>query len=223
MPLLASQKEGKRTEKTHGWTGCHNVTKMLRQQQQMLLYMAVPAALLALVVPYFMIVRQREKRTFKVSPKGSFGYWLVGEMFSFLMSPPAFFADRAEKYGSKNFTSHLMPNPVVVVGEIADRDFVLSTEAKGKSAQSHPDHWRNMFGSHSVSNSLGENHNRLRKLFAPFLTPEAMKRYVNAVDRVTLEWLDERAAYGKFIDCTEFKNLALNILFETIFGGNATK
>lgn len=168
--------------------------------------------------------RRREQQELVCAPQGSLGLWALGEMLDgFLTAPSEFFAKRIARYG-KNFTSHIMLNPLVFVGEPQDREMILTSEAKGLSIVSWPQHWKRLMGKNSVSVAIGKDHTRMRRLMAPFLTPGASKGYLHAVDQCVKEWLQCASKQQQSVLSTdEFKNLSIWILFQTVFAGNATK
>lgn len=85
-----------------------------------------------------------------------------------------------------------------------------------------PTHIRELLGRSSVLLLAGQEHARLRRLFTPHLTQQAMASYVDLLDTVILNWLDNAGAKRHFVSASELKSLTMDVFLQSVFGGNAT-
>jgi cytochrome P450 family 26 subfamily A len=120
----------------------------------------------------------------------------VGESLDFLSKgwkgcPENFIFDRIWKYSSETFKTNLFLQPVVMLNGVAGNKFLFSNENRLDETW-WPEFVNKIFPS-AVETSPKEESKRMRRLFPPFLKPEALRRYIGTMDMVTkrhfaLEW-----------------------------------
>ncbi|CAN0879548.1 Beta-amyrin 28-monooxygenase [Linum grandiflorum] len=120
-------------------------------------------------------------------PPGDQGLPFIGETFDFLSTgwkghPETFILDRVRKFSSQIFKTHLVGHPAVVLAGSSGNKFLFSNEYKLVTAW-WPDCINKIFP-YTETTSVVEESIRLRMLLPQFMKPEALHRYVGAMDDV---------------------------------------
>ncbi|ONK69329.1 uncharacterized protein A4U43_C05F21710 [Asparagus officinalis] len=158
----------------------------------------------------------------RASPKGSFGWPLVGETLSFL-SPHrsntlgSFLEDHISRYG-KVFKSHLFCTPTVVSCDQELNHFILQNEEKLFQC-SYPKPIHGILGKFSMIVVVGESHKRLRNLALTLVTTiKSNPGYINDIERIAIHVIDSwKDKGGSVIFCEEAKKARARI-FVTVKG-----
>ncbi|KAI9378691.1 hypothetical protein POPTR_018G133901v4 [Populus trichocarpa] len=156
----------------------------------LLLFVSIILSLIAI------IYKHRYQDKLPNLPPGNLGLPFVGESLDFLSKgwkgcPENFIFDRIWKYSSETFKTNLFLQPVVMLNGVAGNKFLFSNENRLVETW-WPEFVNKIFPS-AVEKSPKEEAKRMRRLFPPFLKPEALRRYIGTMDMVTkrhfaLEW-----------------------------------
>jgi cytochrome P450 len=164
--------------------------------------------------------RKQERKLLKFCPPGSLGYWFLGESLELLMGTREFDLKRKEIFGL-NYTTHLFGSPVVRVGTLQDRQYLLRSETLGETRQRLPDHVMELFGKGSLGIVTGDRHIFLRKFFHVALSTLSVQSYQGIVDECMRDTL-KNFCDGNLHCNSEYKAMTLKILTSTAFGGHIT-
>ncbi|XP_022759838.1 cytochrome P450 724B1-like [Durio zibethinus] len=155
-------------------------------------------------------------------PKGTFGWPLLGETFSFLKphssnSVGAFLQDHCSRYG-KVFKSHLFFSPTVVSCDPELNYFILQNE--GKLFQcSYPKPIHGILGKVSMLVAVGETHKRLRNVALSLVTITKSKpEFLNDIERIAIHILDSWKNKPKVIFCEEARKFTFNVIVKQVLG-----
>jgi cytochrome P450 len=167
------------------------------------------------------ILHQRRRvKQVEIAPPGSLGLWGLGEMIEYIKSPIKFDLRRMKEYGL-NYTSHLYFFTVVRIGTVVDRATYFRSEARGESVGYWPSHIQQMMGKNAASVVTGDRHKFLRKFFQAALNSESTRSYTDTIDEAICAYLN-RLVDGDVHSTARFKDLSLEILIRTAFGGNTS-
>ncbi|XVF21195.1 hypothetical protein REPUB_Repub12eG0069700 [Reevesia pubescens] len=155
-------------------------------------------------------------------PKGTFGWPLLGETFSFLKphssnSVGAFLQEHCSRYG-KVFKSHLFFSPTVVSCDPELNYFILQNE--GKLFQcSYPKPIHGILGKVSMLVAVGETHKRLRNAALSLVTITKSKpEFLNDIERIAIQILDSWKDKPKVIFCEEARKFTFNVIVKQVLG-----
>ncbi|XVE72602.1 hypothetical protein DITRI_Ditri11bG0051100 [Diplodiscus trichospermus] len=155
-------------------------------------------------------------------PKGTFGWPLLGETFSFLKphssnSVGAFLQDHCSRYG-KVFKSHLFFSPTVVSCDPELNYFILQNE--GKLFQcSYPKPIHGILGKVSMLVAVGDTHKRLRNVALSLVTITKSKpEFLNDIERIAIQILDSWKNKPKVIFCEEARKFTFNVIVKQVLG-----
>ncbi|CAN0879547.1 Beta-amyrin 28-monooxygenase [Linum grandiflorum] len=120
-------------------------------------------------------------------PPGDPGLPFIGETFDFLSAgskghPETFIFDRVRKFTSQIFKTHLVGQPTAVLTGLSGNKFLFSNENKLVTSW-WPDSVKKIFPTVETT-PLEEESRRMRALLPQFMKPEALQRYVGAMDDV---------------------------------------
>ncbi|KAG5226143.1 beta-amyrin oxidase [Salix suchowensis] len=150
-----------------------------------LLLLVVSSITVSLLV---IISRHRVHRKYSNLPPGSLGLPYVGESLKFLIQgwnghPENFFFERKAKYSSEIFKTNLFFEHAAVLCGAAGNKFLFSNENKLVEAW-WPNIVTKIFPS-AQNASRTEEVKKMRVAFLHFLKPEALQRYIGAMDAIT--------------------------------------
>ncbi|XWS75929.1 hypothetical protein CRYUN_Cryun01aG0133800 [Craigia yunnanensis] len=155
-------------------------------------------------------------------PKGTFGWPVLGETFSFLKphssnSVGAFLQDHCSRYG-KVFKSHLFFSPTVVSCDPELNYFVLQNE--GKLFQcSYPKAIHGILGKVSMLVAVGDTHKRLRNAALSLVTITKSKpEFLNDIERIAIQILDSWKNKPKVSFCEEARKFTFNVIVKQVLG-----
>ncbi|XWS36663.1 hypothetical protein CRYUN_Cryun20dG0104600 [Craigia yunnanensis] len=155
-------------------------------------------------------------------PKGTFGWPLLGETFSFLKphssnSVGAFLQDHCSRYG-KVFKSHLFFSPTVVSCDPELNYFILQNE--GKLFQcSYPKPIHGILGKVSMLVAVGETHKKLRNVALSLVNITKSKpEFLDDIERIAIQILDSWENKPKVIFCEEARKFTFNVIVKQVLG-----
>ncbi|XP_004308257.1 PREDICTED: beta-amyrin 28-oxidase-like [Fragaria vesca subsp. vesca] len=141
-------------------------------------------------------VNKSEQLGFQLPP-GSTGWPIIGETLEYLSTakqgvPEKFIADRRNKHSSsvpcKVFKTSLLQESMAVLCTAAGNKFLFSNENKLVKSW-WPANFEKIFANSEKTDTTQESI-RLRKVLSPFLKPDALHRYIGAMDEVTKQHLN---------------------------------
>ncbi|KAG0570905.1 hypothetical protein KC19_6G196400 [Ceratodon purpureus] len=144
----------------------------------------IAAVFAAGLLGWLILGRSRSSRKGRLPP-GSLGWPIVGETLQFLHYSSKnnwtqFYKDRVAKYGEAPFRTNLFLSPTVIMPAPEGNKFLFQNENKAvvAGAESFPPSIKMLLGPDCMSNVVGEEHKRLRRLCGNFFTPEGIRRFV---------------------------------------------
>jgi len=168
-----------------------------------------------LLLLYFVIKTLRE-RLFPDPqlPPGSLGWPLLGETLQFLPTrrtpkPERFVSDRMKKYNPQVFKTSLFGETVAVFCGPAGNKFLFSNENKLVNLW-WPTSVKKLMKS-SLSNVVGDDAKRMRKMLLTSLDRDALKRYIDRMDLVAQNHI--RTHWEGIYEVSSFSCLGKEILF----------
>ncbi|OMO89603.1 Cytochrome P450 [Corchorus olitorius] len=177
------------------------------------------------VVGFFLVVLNHFLPLFfkgGLVPKGTFGWPLLGETFSFLKphssnSVGAFLQDHCSRYG-KVFKSHLFFSPTVVSCDPELNYFILQNE--GKLFQcSYPKPIHDILGNFSMLVAVGDTHKRLRNVALNLVTITKSKpQFLNDIENIAIQILDSWNHKPKVFFCEEARKFTFNVIVKQVLG-----
>jgi cytochrome P450 family 26 subfamily A len=168
-----------------------------------------------LLLLYFLIKTLRE-RLFPDPqlPPGSLGWPLLGETLQFLPTrrtpkPERFVSDRMKKYNPQVFKTSLFGETVAVFCGPAGNKFLFQNENKLVNLW-WPTSVKKLMKS-SLSNVVGDDAKRMRKMLLTSLDRDALKRYIDRMDLVAQNHI--RTHWEGIHEVSSFSYLGKEILF----------
>ncbi|MBA0741726.1 hypothetical protein Gogos_014856, partial [Gossypium gossypioides] len=155
-------------------------------------------------------------------PKGSFGWPLLGETFSFLKphssnSVGAFLHDHCSRYG-KVFKSHLFFSPTVVSCDPELNYFILQSEGKLFEC-SYPKPIHGILGKVSMLVAVGDTHKRLRNAALSLVTITKSKpEFLHDIENIAIQILDSWKNKPRVIFCEEARKFTFNVIVKQVLG-----
>ncbi|XWS31117.1 hypothetical protein CRYUN_Cryun23aG0050200 [Craigia yunnanensis] len=155
-------------------------------------------------------------------PKGTFGWPLLGETFSFLKphssnSVGTFLQDHCSRYG-KVFKSHLFFSPTVVSCDPELNYFILQNEGKLFEC-SYPKPIHGILGKVSMLVAVGDTHKRLRNVALCLVTITKSKpEFLNDIEKIAIQILDSWKNEPKVIFCEEARKFTFNVIVKQVLG-----
>ncbi|XP_012490992.1 cytochrome P450 724B1 [Gossypium raimondii] len=155
-------------------------------------------------------------------PKGSFGWPLLGETFSFLKphssnSVGAFLHDHCSRYG-KVFKSHLFFSPTVVSCDPELNYFILQSEGKLFEC-SYPKPIHGILGKVSMLVAVGDTHKRLRNAALSLVTITKSKpEFLHDIENIAIQILDSWKNKPQVIFCEEARKFTFNVIVKQVLG-----
>ncbi|XP_062009217.1 cytochrome P450 724B1-like [Rosa rugosa] len=156
------------------------------------------------------------------TPKGSFGWPVLGETLAFLNPHPsnslgAFLQHHCSRYG-KVFKSHLFLSPTIVSCDEELNYFILQNEGKLFEC-SYPKPIHGILGKSSMLVAVGDTHKRLRNVAVSLVTitkskPEFLHDIENTAVRVLRSWKDK----PQVIFCKEARKFTFNVIVKQVLG-----
>lgn len=150
-------------------------------------FVLLSALFVVLVFAIFVLARKSSGRSTR--PPGTAGWPFLGETLQFIGSnrrgdPGSFVEERLRKYGSKVFRTSLLGDTLVYMCGPAGNKFLFGNEGR-LVALWWPKPIRLLFGRSLINTAdLGEAR-CIRRMLLTFLGPDALQRYVAAMDAVT--------------------------------------
>ncbi|MGB1288709.1 MAG: cytochrome P450, partial [Aggregatilineales bacterium] len=152
-------------------------------------------------------------------PPGSFGLPFIGETLQFIRDDN-FLQNRINKHG-KIFKTHILGRKTVIVTGGDAARFVLSTGMKHFSwREGWPDTFKTLLGE-SLFLMDGEEHRMKRKLLMPAFHREALHRYFDTMQSLTLNYLAKWEQQGEFAWFETNKQLTFDIANVLLLGADA--
>ncbi|CAB4282040.1 unnamed protein product [Prunus armeniaca] len=176
---------------------------------------------ITLIVAFFLSKFLFKGQT-KNLPKGSLGYPLIGETFSFLRAQkqdrgPEWLEERTSKHGPV-FKTSLMGSPTVVAVGQAGNKFVLGTEEDVLSAKK-PVALVAIAGKQNIFELTGSRYRLVKGAMVSFLKPESLQNYIKQMDELTKTMLLRETENKNTIKAVvTMKKLAFNIASSILFG-----
>lgn len=180
-------------------------------------------ALLSIVCLYYEIrfmIRRRQL------PPGDSGWPILGHFVSQMGDPPTFYKAKGLEMSrssmannnSMMYTVNCLMEPVVMFVQDDDVAWALKQERQGNMGAYVFEFFQRVVGEHSIMFQSGDHHKRLRKIFEPAFTPQAIRDYLPIMDSVTQESLARLAQRGAFCESREWAMLAMRIFCRCAFG-----
>ncbi|EOX93604.1 Cytochrome P450 superfamily protein isoform 6 [Theobroma cacao] len=155
-------------------------------------------------------------------PKGTFGWPLLGETYSFLKphssnSVGAFLQDHCSRYG-KVFRSHLFFSPTVVSCDPELNYFILQNEGKLFEC-SYPKPIHGILGKVSMLVAVDDTHKRLRNVALSLVSISKSKpEFLNDIESIAIQILDSWKDKPKVIFCEEARKFTFNVIVKQVLG-----
>ncbi|XP_050383061.1 cytochrome P450 724B1-like [Argentina anserina] len=156
------------------------------------------------------------------TPKGSFGWPVLGETLAFLNSHPsnslgAFLQHHCSRYG-KVFKSHLFLSPTIVSCDEELNYYILQNEGKLFEC-SYPKPIHGILGKSSMLVAVGDTHKRLRNVAVSLVIitkskPEFLHDIENTAVSVLRSWKDK----PQVIFCKEARKFTFNVIVKQVLG-----
>ncbi|XP_051124679.1 abscisic acid 8'-hydroxylase 4-like [Andrographis paniculata] len=125
-------------------------------------------------------------------PPGSMGWPYIGETLQlYSQHPNVFFSTRQKRHG-EIFKTHILGCPCVMLASPDAARFVLVTQAS-LFRPTYPKSKEKLIGPQALFFHQGHYHIRLRKLVQASLSPEALRRLVPGIERLTASALASQA------------------------------
>ncbi|KAG9448791.1 hypothetical protein H6P81_008756 [Aristolochia fimbriata] len=178
----------------------------------------IAAFLLGLVFTHFLPLFFNLRDT----PKGSFGWPLVGETLSFLKphasnSVGTFLEDHCSRFG-KVFRSHLFCSPTIVSCDQELNNFILQNEEKLFQC-SYPKPIHGILGQSSMLVVVGDTHKRLRSLALTLVgTTKSKPDYLHDIERTALQITDSWKDKKQVTFCDEARKFTFNVIVKQVLG-----
>ncbi|KAI3990402.1 hypothetical protein MKX01_021337 [Papaver californicum] len=156
------------------------------------------------------------------TPKGTFGWPLLGETLSFLKphcsnSIGSFLQNHVSRYG-KVFKSHLFCSPTIVSCDQELNYFILQNEDKLFQC-SYPKPIHGVLGSSSMLVVVGETHKRLRSMALTLVgTTKSKPEYLNDIERTAIQILNTWKGKQQVFFCAEARKFTFNVIVKQILG-----
>jgi cytochrome P450 len=152
-------------------------------------------------------------------PPGDSGFPLLGHLPHVIKQGPRdLYLERTKKYGSPSIHI-MMSNITILVTSEEDVNRWLTQERKGNASSSVMPHVKKLIGEGAIMLESHAQHRRLRRIFEPSFSPAAVKGYLDIVDRVAREQLENCwSEAGDFQSSKEWSLLAMRLFFSCAFG-----
>ncbi|XP_021806903.1 taxadiene 5-alpha hydroxylase-like [Prunus avium] len=176
---------------------------------------------ITLIIAFFLSKFLFKGKT-KNLPKGSLGYPLIGETFSFLRAQkqdrgPEWLEERTSKHGPV-FKTSLMGSPTVVVVGQAGNKFVLGAEDDVLAAK-QPVTLVAIAGKQNIFELTGSRYRLVKGAMVSFLKPESLQNYIKQMDELTKTMLLRETENKDTIKTVvTMKKLTFNIASSILFG-----
>lgn len=137
------------------------------------------------LLPIFLLLKRRGKRSSHNIPPGSLGLPIIGQSLGLLRAMKAntaekWLEERARKYGPISKLSLFGKPTVFIYGQAANK-FVFTSDSSTLTNQ-QPQSIKMILGDRSLLELGGEDHKRVRDALVSFLKPECLKQYVGKID-----------------------------------------
>ncbi|XP_047331347.1 taxadiene 5-alpha hydroxylase-like [Impatiens glandulifera] len=168
------------------------------------------------------LIRVRRESGLKNLPKGSLGWPVIGETFSFLQSQrkdrgPEWVKERVDKYG-KVFKTSLMGSKTVVFVGLAGNKFVLGSD-ESVFVGKQPKTIAAMGGKSNIFSLTGSRYKLVKGAMLSFLKQENIQNYVGQMDdQVTSLLLNETKEVDILYIVPFMKNVTFEIACTILFG-----
>ncbi|KAK7302102.1 hypothetical protein RJT34_12982 [Clitoria ternatea] len=170
----------------------------------------------------FLLSKCFSKSQTKNVPRGSLGYPIIGETFSFLKAQrqdkgSEWLEERVSKYGPV-FKTSLMGSPTVFITGQAGNKFLFGSSDDVLSAKK-PLTLQKIFGRQSLPELTGARYRLIKGEMVKFLKPECLQNYVKKMDEMVRETLVREFRENETIGVVAFMkklsyDMACNILFD---------
>ena len=175
-------------------------------------------ASLFIVVFLLALLLRREAKTVlqrKHLPAGNYGFPVIGHLVEAIMTPVQHVMKNKKLFGNTFFENTFSHS--IVFGDHRDIAWLWDLERRGHAVTAWPAPIRRLVGSDSILIVSGERHRVLRRIFEPAFTPQAVKDYLAAIDKVTRESLGQWSSQD-LISTDVFKVFALRLFYYAAFG-----
>ncbi|GJV43764.1 taxadiene 5-alpha hydroxylase-like protein [Tanacetum coccineum] len=180
--------------------------------------------LLAIIlVSSFLLLRLYKKNPKNGNlPKGSLGYPLVGETFSFLQAQkkdqgPEWINDRVKKHGPVFKTSLMGAPTVVIVGQSGNK-FILGSEEDILIAK-QPKTLSTIAGKYNIFELTGSRYQLIKGALSTFMKPISLKTNIKQIDELITSLFLKSTSKTDIIPTVNFmKHLTFNIASSVLFG-----
>ncbi|XP_042520854.1 cytochrome P450 724B1-like [Macadamia integrifolia] len=159
---------------------------------------------------------------FGVTPRGTFGWPLLGETLSFLNphssnSIGTFLQEHCSRYG-KVFKSHLFCSPTIVSCDQELNYFILQNEDKLFQC-SYPKPIHGVLGKSSMLVVVGDTHKKLRSVALTLVsTTKSKPEYLNDIERTALQILSSWRGKQQVTFCDEARKFTFNVIIKQVLG-----
>ncbi|CAI9108181.1 OLC1v1007730C1 [Oldenlandia corymbosa var. corymbosa] len=174
-------------------------TSDIQHPNRLIIMFSISFTFIILILSAALTLRKNKKKQRLRLPPGSFGWPILGETLEFLNKgkagePDAFVKERMHRYGGTQvFKTSLTGNKVAVLCGPAGNKFLFGNENKVVQLW-WPLSAKKLLGN-GLSNRVGEEARRVRKMVGYFVSPDALMRlYINTVDQVTRQHLNSHWA-----------------------------
>ncbi|KAI3667809.1 hypothetical protein L6452_42878 [Arctium lappa] len=164
----------------------------------------------------------KKKDGTKNLPRGSLGYPLIGETFSFLEAQKKdkgfeWISDRVKKYGAVFKTSLMGAPTVVIVGQSGNKFILGSDEAVLIAKQ--PKTLSTIAGKHNIFELTGSRYQLIKGAVSIFMKPSSLQTNIKQMDDLITGFFLKSTKETDIIPTVDFmKRLTFNIASVVLFG-----
>lgn len=148
-------------------------------------------------------------------PPGNLGLPVIGESLDFLRDPN-FTRKRQEKYG-RVFKTHIFGQPTIIAMGADANKYIFSNENK-YFTNNFPKSTRKLLGKASLSNQVGIEHQKRRKILSQAFQPRALSSYISTIELNTYKYFERWEKLGNFAWYPEIKNYTLDVACKLLVG-----
>ncbi|XP_076956556.1 taxadiene 5-alpha hydroxylase-like [Bidens hawaiensis] len=164
----------------------------------------------------------KKKPTNKHLPKGSLGYPLIGETFSFLQAQkkdqgPEWINERVKKYGPVFKTSLMGAPTVVIIGQSGNK-FILGSDEDVLIAK-QPKTLSTIAGKYNIFELTGSRYQLIKGALLTFMKPTSLQSNIKQIDDLITGLFLKSTKKTNIIPTVDFmKRVTFNIASSVLFG-----
>ena len=180
---------------------------------QLMIYQSIVMIMVMMLVQEFRLLYVRS-----TLPYGDLGYPIVGHLPIFIKHGPRdIYLQRSAKYGNRSI-HNMLGDITLSVSTDDDVNFWLKEERKGAVRSSAMPHVYELLGKEAVLLvETAAQHRRLRRIFQPSFSPQAVKSYLQTCDQVAQQQLLIWESSGNFQPSREWSLFAMRLFLQCAF------